>query len=286
MSDGRPIELAAGRWPGGHRSALCVSVDVDGPYGELNYQPPANWYEISQAEYDATGVDRLLHLLADVDVAATFCWVGRAAEDEPRLVERAATEGHEIALHSWDHRGYRSMTPEGQHDDLLRSAETLVRIVGRAPVGHKTASWNYDDATHALAQSIGLEWVMDRPTGDLPTLLQADASLPPLINLPPARHYDDYTFFVDRTVTPQATFEFWREDLDVLRSEGGLMCLTLHPFVSGRPGPSRALARLLDYAVDLGDVWIARADEVARWWRGRSGAASPVSRLPSPQEPR
>jgi hypothetical protein len=44
------------------------------------------------------------------------------------------------------------------------------------------------------------------------------------------------------------------------------MNLTLHPFVSGRPGPSRALARLLDYAVDLGDVWIARADQIAAHW--------------------
>ena len=52
------------------------------------------------------------------------------------------------------------------------------------------------------------------------------------------------------------------------------MCLTLHPFVSGRPGPqSRTLAWLLDYAIDLGDVWIDRADHIARWWF--SGETSP-----------
>jgi hypothetical protein len=44
------------------------------------------------------------------------------------------------------------------------------------------------------------------------------------------------------------------------------MSLTMHPFVSGRPAPSRALVRLLDYVIDLGDVWIARADQIARWW--------------------
>ena len=38
----------------------------------------------------------------------------------------------------------------------------------------------------------------------------------------------------------------------------------MHPFVTGRPAPSRALVRLLDYAIDLGDVWIARADQIAR----------------------
>jgi peptidoglycan/xylan/chitin deacetylase (PgdA/CDA1 family) len=135
------------RWPAGHRSALCVSIDVDGPYGELNYQPPANWYDISQTDYDPTGVDRLLHLLADIDVRGTFCWVGRAAEDEPDLVRRAVAEGHELALHSWDHRGYRSMSPAEQREDLLRASTALIGVSGQIPAGHKTASWNFDDTT-------------------------------------------------------------------------------------------------------------------------------------------
>jgi hypothetical protein len=93
-----------------------------------------------------------------------------------------------------------------------------------------------------------------------------DSNRPPLVQLPPAAHWDDYNFFVDRMVTPQAAFEFWRDDLDVIRAEGSLMSLTMHPFVSGRPAPSRAIVRLLDYAIDLGDIWIARADQIARWW--------------------
>lgn len=161
MSDGIALAPPGNRWSGGHRAALCVSIDVDRPYGELNDQPPANWYDISQTDYDPTGVDRLLHLLADVDVRGTFCWVGRAAEDEPDRIRRAVAEGF-------------------------------------------------------------------------------DPTLPPVVNLPPAKHYDDDVYVVDKAVTPQATLEFWREDLDVLRAEGGPMCLTLHPFVTGRPGPSRA----------------------------------------------
>jgi peptidoglycan-N-acetylglucosamine deacetylase len=111
---------------------------------------------------------------------------------------------------------------------------------------------------------------MDVPSGDLPVLLRPDPAGAPLVQLPPSRWFDDYTYFVDHVLTASQTFEAWRDDLDVLRSESGLMCLTLHPFVSGRPGPSRALARLIDYAIDLGDVWIARADWIARWWLERA----------------
>jgi hypothetical protein len=51
----------------------------------------------------------------------------------------------------------------------------------------------------------------------------------------------------------------------------GRMCLTLHQLVSDRPGPSRALANLLDYAIDTSDSWNARADHVTQWWRDQHG---------------
>ena len=268
MVDSGPA--VAERWPAGYRCALSVTIDVDGRYGEANFRPD-DMYWISQTAYDPRGTERLLAVLADRETLATFCWVGRAAEDHPLHVRAAVAAGHEIALHSWDHRPYNRMTPDEQRADMERSWEALKRISGTTPVGHKTASWRYDEATHRLAQELGLLWVMDEPGGDLPYLIQPDSALPPLVQLPPSRWFDDYTLFVDQVLPPQHAFDVWREDLDVLRDEGGMMCLTLHPFVSGRPGPSRTLAWLLDYAIDLGDVWIDRADRMAHWWLAQAG---------------
>jgi peptidoglycan/xylan/chitin deacetylase (PgdA/CDA1 family) len=258
------------RWPAGHRAALCLTFDVDGVYGEANYQPATNTYAISQTAYDATGTVRILELLADFGVPATFCWVGRVADEDPALVRRAAAEGHEIALHTWDHRYLNQMTDDEQRVVFRRTFDALKLFTGYVPTGVNSGGWRYNAATHAIAQEFQLDWVMDIPNGDLPSFVSPNPTGSPLVNLPPAAHYDDYNFFVDRMLTPQATFEFWRDDLDVLRSEGKLMCLTMHPFVSGRPGPSRALARLIDYAIDAGDVWIARADHIARWWIERA----------------
>lgn len=171
-----------------------------------------------------------------------------------------------MALHSWDHRSYLELGEEGQGRDMEQAFATLAGIAGIPPTGHKTPGWRYNGATHAIAQEMGLRWVMDEPRGNLPTLLRPDASRPPLVSLPPSRWHDDYTVFVDQAVTPRHAYETWREDLEVLRSEGKVMCLTLHPFVSGRPAQSRALTRLLDAAISLGDLWIAQADDVARWW--------------------
>ena len=74
---------------------------------------PTRRYWISQTAYDPTGTVRLLELLADFGVAATFCWVGQVAEEQPVLVRAPSPTGHEIALHTWDHRYYNRMTPGG-----------------------------------------------------------------------------------------------------------------------------------------------------------------------------
>lgn len=267
----------AGRWPEGYRAALCVSVDVDGRYGETNARTPDPFW-INQTAYDPTGLGRLLEIFADADVAATFCWVGRVAEERPDLVERAVAAGHEIACHSWDHRAYVDLDRDAQRADVEQTRAALTRIAGVAPVGHKTPGWRYDAQTFGVLRELGFAWAMDEPGGDLPYVHPpdppessggADPSSPALIHLPPSWLFDDYPFFVDRLLTPAQTFDFWREDLDQLRAEGKLMCLTLHPFVAGRPGPSRAVVRLLDHAIEAGDIWITRADRLAAWWRER-----------------
>ena len=262
--------MSVPNWPAGHRSALVVSIDVDGPYGEINSHGPGDSYWWSQAEYDLNaGIWRLLELLQDRDISSSICWVGRCVEDRPDAVERAERDGHEHAIHSWDHRYYNTMSREEQLNDAGRTVEILESVTGKRPSGHKSPGWRFNDDTRHVVQELGLTWQMDYARADLPWIERPDKQGSPIVQLPPSRFYDDYTYFVDWTVNPRNAAEFWRDDLDVLRAEGKLMCLTLHPWVSGRPGPSTALANLLDYAISLGDIWIATADQVSRWWLER-----------------
>ncbi|MCS7246177.1 MAG: polysaccharide deacetylase family protein [Thermomicrobium sp.] len=215
------------------------------------------------------GLARLLDVLADDAINATFRWVGLAAQEHPDPVRACFEAGHEIAAHGWDHRTSDRMTREQQREDLLRSRDVLADITGTLPVGHKSPFWQSTPDTVGLLQELGLRWNMDRAFGDVPVAMRPDPHREPVIQLPPSRWWDDYTFFVEHALPPRLVAEFWREDWEVLRAEGKLMCLTLHPWICGRPGPSRALTQFLDFVIALGDGWIARADHVARWWRER-----------------
>ncbi len=257
-------------WPAGHRAALVISIDVDGEYGVIAEHGADDWYWRAQAKYDlAAGLWRLLELLDDYDVKATFCWVGLAALERPDAVRAVVERGHEIATHGWDHRPYSHLAPSEQREDLERTRRTLAELTGVTPVGHKSPFWRPSAETVAVLQELGFQWNMDLALGDLPVTMQPDPARDPVIQLPPSRWWDDYPFFIEQSLPPRLVAEFWREDLEVVRAEGKLLCLTLHPWISGRPGPSRALARFLDDVIALGDVWIARADHVALWWRER-----------------
>lgn len=254
-------------WPAGHRAALIVSIDVDGEYGVINRHGADDWYWRSQARYDLeAGIWRLLEILADFDVQATFCWVGRCAEDRPDAVRAVQEAGHESATHGWNHRYYRDMTPDEQREDLRRTRAAISELSGEDTIGHKSPSWRFNEDTLPALQELGFLWNMDLASGDLPSLATPNPDAGPVVQLPPSRLWDDYSYFVDPIGPPDNAYNMWRDDIDVLRAEGKLMCLTLHPWVSGRPAPSRALVHFLDYVVSLGDVWIARADHVARWW--------------------
>ena len=75
----------AGRWPAGHRSALIVSIDVDGTYGEANHHGADDFYWRSQTEYDLqAGVWRLLDLLADREIPFIFATGYGDSEHPPR----------------------------------------------------------------------------------------------------------------------------------------------------------------------------------------------------------
>jgi peptidoglycan/xylan/chitin deacetylase (PgdA/CDA1 family) len=42
-----------------------------------------------------------------------------------------------------------------------------------------------------------------------------------------------------------------------------MMSIGLHPRITGNPGRADALARFIDYAQSLGDVWFARRIDIA-----------------------
>jgi peptidoglycan/xylan/chitin deacetylase (PgdA/CDA1 family) len=85
---------------------------------------------------------KLLDLLRDKRVKATFFVVGKRADQYPEIVRRAWAEGHMVENHTWSHPHlFCFLTPGGLRAEIERGAESIRRICGfrphyfRSPVG-------------------------------------------------------------------------------------------------------------------------------------------------------
>ena len=85
---------------------------------------------------------RLLDLLREKNVKATFFVIGKRADQYPEIVRRAWDEGHLIANHTWSHQHlFCFLTPRRLRAEIELGAESIRRICGfrprcfRSPVG-------------------------------------------------------------------------------------------------------------------------------------------------------
>jgi len=120
-----------------------------------------DWYhglEIDAAEWGCfedrlqVGAHRLLDLLEEAGVRATFFALGFAAQQHPELVRQIHERGHELATHGYGHQFVYRLDEEGFRRDLLRSLEILDRAVGAPVLGYRApffsitrqAEWAFD----------------------------------------------------------------------------------------------------------------------------------------------
>jgi len=99
----------------------------------------------------APAVDRILELLDDRGVTATFFVLGWVARHERDMVRRIAEAGHEIASHGMGHHMIGRRSPEEFRDDLIESKQLLEEISGRAVIGYRAPTFSITpDTTWAL----------------------------------------------------------------------------------------------------------------------------------------
>lgn len=75
---------------------------------------------------------RLLDVLAQYNVKATFFLVGRYAEKQPTLVRTLADAGHLIGNHSWTHPDLSLTAAHRVRAELTQTKDTLEQITGTA----------------------------------------------------------------------------------------------------------------------------------------------------------
>jgi peptidoglycan-N-acetylglucosamine deacetylase len=269
-------------WLGGHSAVLVLTFDIDAESCVLaeGRRYAANPSVMTHQAYGPrVGVPRILDMLNDYGVKATFFVPGVTAERYPALVERIVSEGHEVGHHSHTHRLPQTLTEDEERRDFDLAFRALGKL-GITPRGHRTALWAPHWSTAALVAEYGLAYQSNLMDDDRPYVLQTARGR--IAELPPHWSLDDYPQYAymlnpdigQNVESPRKAVEVWTLELDAMRDYGCLMVLTNHPFLSGRPARVKALRSLIEFALGAGDVDITTCAAVAD--RVLSSPDSPV----------
>ena len=105
--------------------------------------------------------ERLLHILAENGVEATFFVLGWVAERHPGLVRRIVSTGHELASHGFGHLRADRQSPAEFRSDARRSKQILEDLGGVPVRGYRAPTFSIGDASkwaHAILAEEGYRY--------------------------------------------------------------------------------------------------------------------------------
>ncbi|NLH49953.1 MAG: DUF3473 domain-containing protein [Myxococcales bacterium] len=124
-----------------------LTVDVEDYFHVENLAPyirPEEWDGLREVCPDA--VRRLLALLAEHQVRATFFVLGWIARRHPDLVRVIDAAGHEVGCHGTMHQPVDRLTPAEFRQDLHEAAQRLADLLGKPVQGYRAPNFSIGPA--------------------------------------------------------------------------------------------------------------------------------------------
>jgi peptidoglycan/xylan/chitin deacetylase (PgdA/CDA1 family) len=261
---------------------VCLTFDVDAVSLWTATFRSVSPSEISRGEFGATcAVPRVLALLAEKEVSATFFVPAITARQFPDVIKAVGDAGHEIGAHGDLHERTVNLTREEEADVHARSVETLEDLVGRRPLGYRSPGWELSSHTIELIEEHGFAYDSSQMATDFAPYRARrgdrveDGDWIPGVEsgiweVPPAWELDDFPPFFTRPPafvggwTVAQVEEAWGEEFEyAVGLADAVFTLTMHPEVIGRGPRLRMLGRLIERMREHPDARFLRMGEVA-----------------------
>ena len=276
---------ATWRWPNDAQLAVSLVVNVeegaelnvaDGdkgpdPVDELGIalsKPVRNFGNESNYRYGIEeGAPRVLRLLRESGLRATFTAAAVALERAPQIAAAIREGGHEACAHGWRWRMQHSFDEVQEREFIRKAVTSIERTVGERPRGWLSRYMHTENTRRLLAEE-GFTYHMDDYSRDTP-FWDAPGGRS-IVVLPYALDSNDMKMWTAPGLTPEQWLRYALETFEWLRGEGAqtprMMSLGVHLRIIGRPGRIRALDRFIRHAKSRPGVWIATREEIATWW--------------------
>ncbi|MEX2659979.1 MAG: polysaccharide deacetylase family protein [Acidimicrobiales bacterium] len=114
---------------------------------------------------DAAFTPRVLEILADHGLHATFMMMGFNVAQEADLARDVVAAGHEVGNHTWTHLNLLRETPQRQYEQIVRAHETISEVTGQECAYFRPPRGQLTGASLRHAAILGCDtllWSVDR----------------------------------------------------------------------------------------------------------------------------
>lgn len=240
---------------------LCLSFDNLGEAAEVGAGVRDSEAPLGGHPTATESLPRILELLAERGLPATFFLEGLNAEVYPDLLRRIDAEGHEVAYHSWTHEEWGALSVDEQRQNLARGLEAFAGL-GLEPTGFRPPGGDLGPGGTDVLREAGLRYCSPAaepnspPMGRKPVTYKGNRPVGMVVLPFEWRHVDASCVIPDMEGPmrePEEFHAFLAEELETTAAEGGLLTLVFHPFMLEWHGEER-LATLLDRIGSLRDA--------------------------------
>lgn len=186
------------------------------------------------------GVYRVLKLLKNLGIKATFAVQGAVAERYSVLIKDIAGDGHEICAHGWDSDAlhYSDLDAAVERRYIADTLGAIESVTGVRPDGWISPARAEGFGTPDRLAEAGIVWCGDWAHDDLPTEFRTPTTK--MIALPLSNELDDWQIIIDYKRPEQEWVLQVADAARLLRAEADrfgpqILSLTIRPYVMGQP---------------------------------------------------
>jgi peptidoglycan/xylan/chitin deacetylase (PgdA/CDA1 family) len=266
---------------------VCLTFDLDNasPFIARGLTSPSM---ISRGDFGIVGTERLLQLLRQNNIRATWFIPGHSIESYPACARSVFEAGHEIAHHGWTHRVPADLGRELEEQELVRGNEAIKHLTGQYACGYRSPSWDLSRFSIDLLVQHGFTYDSSLMGDDyLPyqarenDLVSLEEPLrygtaAKLVEMPISWSLDDYPAFEYMRQTnalqpglmnASQVLENWFNDFVYMRDhyDWGVLTYTCHPHIIGRGHRMLMMETLIGKLRDGGATFLTMEQAVAEY---------------------
>ena len=283
LSDRIPYQAIVDRpnlkLPNGKRMAVwvCVNIEewrIEGPMPRTVLSPPMgqpllpdvpNW---SWHEYGMrTGYWRFIDSLKYRNIKPTLALNGVVVDVYPKAVEEALKLDWELMGHGFIQRPMHKV--DNEYVDIKSTVEKLRKFSNQDVIGWESPGLTETNDTIDVLSENGIKYVANWVIDDQPVDLKVKNNNR-MLALPYTVEINDVSITAVHNHPSDAIFNRGKDQFDQLYKEAKkttkIMCISIHPYLTGVPHRINYLNQLLDYVMKFDDTVFMNGKEIHDWY--------------------